>query len=595
MPFGASHKPLVALANSAVSSFFRKIEVYGSENVPEEGPIIFACTHANMAVDPAVLSSTIPHAHYLHYWVKDSLFANPAVGAMLRNAGNIPVDRKTKNNQMLFRGTFEALAQGECIGVFPEGTSHTEPHMIALKDGVAWAALEYVRYLRGTEENKGPKTGKKACIVPVGIVYCDKSKYRSRVVVHYAKPIRVEDYEEEFLSEKEGASKAAVKRMTKKIEQELLEITVNAPDWDTAFAAQMTRELLWQDEDRLPLSDYVPVAQTLVDLFSTTGDRRIDSLKELLVTYNRLLFSSRLSNTALTEVPLPRTLDPSARVSMPDRLSTLLLLVRDTLACLIRLPFFLLPMLFHIPVYLIGIFGASMAEDELETQAQMKIFLGLALSFLTYPVVFFALWAMFRQVPLGAAVAAGGVWLLGQYHTALIDQNYNAAKRLVAAWRLLVGVWLPREMSLSSFIASARTFAPDPPAVAGLGPNQKPERYVRPPRVPSRALVRHVLRVRIDAARALAAALLELEAADAPVDASPWLARQFGGDILDPPSHADTPDGTHVEHKGKGRRSGKEVVNYLRTRGARLGQAAGTDSDAHWAASSGDEEDRKDI
>jgi len=53
--------------------------------------------------------------------VKDSLFKNPAVGALLRHAGNIgmsiyrslnwtdnqAVDRKNKNNQKLFKGTFD--------------------------------------------------------------------------------------------------------------------------------------------------------------------------------------------------------------------------------------------------------------------------------------------------------------------------------------------------------------------------------------------------------------------------------------------------------------------------------------------------------
>jgi 1-acyl-sn-glycerol-3-phosphate acyltransferase len=40
MTFGFSHEPLVKLAKSGISFFYRKIEVYGSENVPEEGPII---------------------------------------------------------------------------------------------------------------------------------------------------------------------------------------------------------------------------------------------------------------------------------------------------------------------------------------------------------------------------------------------------------------------------------------------------------------------------------------------------------------------------------------------------------------------------
>ena len=74
-----------------------------------------------------------------------------------------------------------AMALGECVGVFPEGTSHTEPHMIPLKDGMSWAALEYILYLNGTEENGGPKKGKKCVILPVSLAYVDKSKYRSKL------------------------------------------------------------------------------------------------------------------------------------------------------------------------------------------------------------------------------------------------------------------------------------------------------------------------------------------------------------------------------------------------------------------------------
>jgi len=40
MTFGFSHGWLVKLSGSAITSFYRKIEVYGSENVPAEGPII---------------------------------------------------------------------------------------------------------------------------------------------------------------------------------------------------------------------------------------------------------------------------------------------------------------------------------------------------------------------------------------------------------------------------------------------------------------------------------------------------------------------------------------------------------------------------
>lgn len=67
------------------------------------------CALSANACQPAILSNTLPHGHLVHYWVKDSLFKNKYMGAMLLNAGNIPVDRKTKNNQKLFKGTFEGI------------------------------------------------------------------------------------------------------------------------------------------------------------------------------------------------------------------------------------------------------------------------------------------------------------------------------------------------------------------------------------------------------------------------------------------------------------------------------------------------------
>lgn len=315
------------------------------------------------------------------------------------------------------------LAKGECLGVFPEGTSHTEPHLIPLKDGVSWAAMEYLAYLRGTEENKGAKDGRPAMIVPVGIAYCDKSKYRSRAVVTYGPVIDPTQYADEFFSG-EGAKKAAVKKLTKAIELEMYKMTVNAPDWDASYSAEMARQLLWRKEDDLPLSDFVDVAQTLSDLFAT-HDPRIDKLKETLVAYRRLLFSSRLTNDGLTDLPLPKALDPSRDVPLPGRLRTLALLIKDTIVSLLQFPFFIIPFLAHIPVYIIGTLGAGLAEDELETQAQMKVFLGCFFSLVWYPIIFFILLRLFRAVPLGTALAAGGVWLLSRYHSALIDQNYE--------------------------------------------------------------------------------------------------------------------------------------------------------------------------
>lgn len=80
-----------------------------------------------------------------------------------------------------------ALVKGEVVGVFPEGTSHNHSKMMPIKDGVAWTALEYLSYLdehHGGADVGGKGQGQKpAVVVPVGLTYSDKTKYRSRVAI----------------------------------------------------------------------------------------------------------------------------------------------------------------------------------------------------------------------------------------------------------------------------------------------------------------------------------------------------------------------------------------------------------------------------
>ena len=97
------------------------------------------------------------------------------------SAPSPPPTHKNGANDALFRETFRALESGEVIGVFPEGTSYTAPGIAQVKDGAARAALEYVRWARETGGGQGSKPGLR--IVPVGIVYTDKSQYQSGVSV----------------------------------------------------------------------------------------------------------------------------------------------------------------------------------------------------------------------------------------------------------------------------------------------------------------------------------------------------------------------------------------------------------------------------
>jgi glycerol-3-phosphate O-acyltransferase / dihydroxyacetone phosphate acyltransferase len=97
---------------------------------------------------------------------------------VLYSTGNIPVDRKSKDRQALFRGTIDALSRGNAVALFPEGTSYTEPRIMQVKEGAAWAALEYTKW---TKENPEHASQDPLAIMPCAIVYTNKSKYRSNV------------------------------------------------------------------------------------------------------------------------------------------------------------------------------------------------------------------------------------------------------------------------------------------------------------------------------------------------------------------------------------------------------------------------------
>ena len=106
---------------------------------------------------------------------------------ILLSTGNIPVDRKSKDRRILFKGTFDTLAKGEVVALFPEGTSYTEPSIAQVKEGAARAAFEYVRWagerrLGATEAERKRGGGiKRLQVVPVGVVYTDKTQYQSKV------------------------------------------------------------------------------------------------------------------------------------------------------------------------------------------------------------------------------------------------------------------------------------------------------------------------------------------------------------------------------------------------------------------------------
>ncbi|CAG8518482.1 5396_t:CDS:10 [Ambispora gerdemannii] len=463
MPFGISHDIILTLARWSLHGFFRDIKLVGQENVPKEGPLIVCSTHSNMIVDAAVLAVTFPHKRKLHFWAKDSIFANKYFQAILKDSGVVPVDRTTKNNQLLFSATVDVLRLGEVVAVFPEGTSHSESRLLRLRDGASWAALAYAKRVRSEqingispdedEDDTNKLREKKVepkyshlplMMVPVGITYVQKSKYRSLVIVSHGPPIDVEPYFNDF----ERDDRTTVKLLTRQIEEEMEKLTINAKDWETLNAANMARLLLFSDDKDVAPEDYVKITQSLVNFFTTTEEA--SSLKTNLHQYKTTLDSLNLNNIDI------------ARYETRELTTHWALYTFVTEACksLIQLPFFLPGLMFHWPIYILGKLSARYEIYE-ENKAQNKIILGLAWLVLAYLFLFFVIWIAMLFTPLGLILAGGFVFIFAWYHIALVDSHYDTFKDVLSSYciftALISGKGSDAREKVESLVSMRRT------------------------------------------------------------------------------------------------------------------------------------------
>ena len=127
------------LVRVITNTFFRRIDVEGTENVPAEGPVVFAGNHPNALMDGWLLTAKCGRWP-LHFLANAKLWNYRGLGPMLDASGAVPVYRREEHdgevdNQQAFDRVFDVLQSGNAIGIFPEGISHADSKLSKLKDG----------------------------------------------------------------------------------------------------------------------------------------------------------------------------------------------------------------------------------------------------------------------------------------------------------------------------------------------------------------------------------------------------------------------------------------------------------------------------
>jgi 1-acyl-sn-glycerol-3-phosphate acyltransferase len=114
----------------------------GVEHIPTSGPAIVACNHISY-LDPFANARAILKAgRRPRFLAKGDLFEIPVVGSALRGAGQIRVDRGSRDLAPL-RQAQRALTDDEVVVIYPEGTVTTRSDHLPMmgKTGAVRLAL----------------------------------------------------------------------------------------------------------------------------------------------------------------------------------------------------------------------------------------------------------------------------------------------------------------------------------------------------------------------------------------------------------------------------------------------------------------------
>jgi 1-acyl-sn-glycerol-3-phosphate acyltransferase len=120
-----------------------KRDWHGYQHFPRGGGMIVAANHLSYADWPAMALFTHEAGRYPAFLIKSSVFNLKLIGPYLRKLGQLPVRREQADAALVLKDAEKALAGGECLIIYPEGTASRDPDhwpMVA-KTGAARLAL----------------------------------------------------------------------------------------------------------------------------------------------------------------------------------------------------------------------------------------------------------------------------------------------------------------------------------------------------------------------------------------------------------------------------------------------------------------------
>ncbi len=370
--------------------FFRRIAVVGSEHVPATGPLLLVLNHPNALVDPVLLLALCPRP--VVFLAKAPLFRMPLVGTVVRALGSIPVHRRQDHadmtrNRETFARVWSELSRGGAVALFPEGTSHDDPALRPFKTGAARLALGATAMA---------KPGTAVVIVPAGLYYTAKRRFRSSVLLSFGRPIAVPAIRPGADGEPPAEP---VRRLTTDLERAMADITLQADHHDALRLVTRAERIFSSASGERPgLVDQFALRRRFLAGYAQLRRREPDTVEAVehrLARYEAELVEAGLAPENVTDGPI--------------RLRRVIRYTSRTVGLVVLLsPLALVGLIMHFPAYrLTDLIAARFGARDPDVEATVKIVAGLVLYSGTWLLAGVLAWHWWG-IGFGAAALAAG-------------------------------------------------------------------------------------------------------------------------------------------------------------------------------------------
>jgi 1-acyl-sn-glycerol-3-phosphate acyltransferase len=362
---------IVAVVGLALRIYFQRIEVTGVEHVPLNTPVIFVLNHPNALVDPVFLFCLAPRP--VAFLAKAPLFRMPIIGYLVKALDSLPVYRRqdegedVTKNQETFIAARKLLARGGTIGICPEGVSHDAPGLKPIKTGAARISLAAV----STGEVSELK------IVPAGLYYTSKTRFRSDALLYFGNPIDVKPVQ----LEPDGTPpRDAVRQLSGQIEKALRDVILDAQheeELHTTARAERIFSSASNDGEPESLKDELRLQQRFIKAYPILQSLHPERLRRLEL--RMLRFEEELNQAGVD----------TDELSPPSSTRRVLAaIVRRSILFLLMLGPALIGTITHYPAYKLGGFLATrLSRDSDDVISTIKIISALLLFPLTWIVL----------------------------------------------------------------------------------------------------------------------------------------------------------------------------------------------------------------